>query len=33
MKSFREFITEARGGKAAEQAQRSGLVSDGHGGW
>lgn len=33
MKSFREFITEARGGKASEQAQRSGLVSDGHGGW
>ena len=33
MKSFKTFITEARGGKAAEQALRSGLVSDGHGGW
>jgi hypothetical protein len=33
MKSFREFITEARGGKASEQAMRMGLVSDGHGGW
>lgn len=33
MKSFRQFITEVRGGKAAEQAMRTGLVSDGHGGW
>lgn len=33
MKSFKQFITEARGGRAAEQALRTGLVSDGHGGW
>lgn len=33
MKSFRQFITEARGGKAADQARRSGLVSSGHGEW
>jgi hypothetical protein len=33
MKSFRQFLSEARGGKAAEQAQRSGLVSSGHGEW
>jgi hypothetical protein len=33
MKSFKQFITEARGGRAADQAIRAGLVSDGHGGW
>jgi hypothetical protein len=33
MKTFKEFLTEARGGRAAEQALRAGLVSDGHGGW
>lgn len=32
MKSFKQFISEARG-RAAEQAVRSGLMSDGHGGW
>lgn len=33
MKSFRQFILEARGGKAADQARRSGLISSGHGEW
>jgi hypothetical protein len=33
MKSFKQFLIEARGGKAADQAVRAGLVSDGHGGW
>lgn len=33
MKTFKQFISEASRGRAAEQATRSGLVSDGHGGW
>lgn len=33
MKSFKTFIIEARGGRAADQARRSGLVSNGHGEW
>ena len=31
MKNFFQFITEASG--AVQQAQRMGLVTDGHGGW
>ena len=36
MKSFLQFVTEATapaGSKAVQQADRMGLVSDGHGGW
>ncbi len=36
MKSFLQFISEAQapaGSKAVQQAERMGLVSDGHGGW
>ena len=35
MKSFLQFITEVvdTGSKAVQQAERMGLVSDGHGGW
>ena len=35
MKSFSNFISEAlaTGSKAVQQAERMGLVSDGHGGW
>jgi hypothetical protein len=33
MKSFFHFLKEAAGSTAVQQAQRMGLVGDGHGGW
>jgi hypothetical protein len=33
MKSFFHFLKEATGSTAVQQAQRMGLVGDGHGGW
>ena len=33
MKSFFNFLSEARVSKAAEKAKRLGLTSDGQGGW
>jgi nicotinamide mononucleotide adenylyltransferase len=33
MKSFLQFLKEATGSTAVQQAQRMGLVGDGHGGW
>jgi hypothetical protein len=33
MKNFFQFISEASLSTAVQQAQRMGLVSDGHGGW
>ena len=33
MKSFFQFLNEAKISKASEQARRLGLIGDGHGGW
>jgi hypothetical protein len=33
MKSFFQFLSEAAGSTAVQQAERMGLVGDGHGGW
>ena len=33
MKSFSQFITEARETKASQEAKRLGLVGNGHGDW
>ena len=33
MKSFLDFLTEAKESQAAMQAKRLGLKGDGHGGW
>jgi len=33
MKSFFQFLSEASGSTAVQQAERMGLVGDGHGGW
>jgi phosphopantetheine adenylyltransferase len=33
MKSFFQFLSEAKTSKAADQARRLGLTGDGHGGW
>ena len=33
MKTFFHFLKEVAGSTAVQQAQRMGLVGDGHGGW
>ena len=33
MKSFFQFLNEAAKSQASMQAQKLGLISDGHGGW
>jgi hypothetical protein len=33
MKSFSNFLQEAKSSKASIQARRLGLTGDGHGGW
>ena len=33
MKSFTNFLTEARVSQASQQAERRGLTGDGHGNW
>ena len=33
MKSFTSFFTEARVSQASQQAERRGLIGDGHGNW
>ena len=33
MKNFFQFLSEASASTAVQQAQRMGLVGDGHGGW